>query len=87
MLGIAAGLDESVASSRVNRYELGIHSPVYPVALKLAEVLDVPVAYLYCDDDTLAEVILAFHRASSATKRELAVLLQIPKKQKSRSPK
>ena len=71
VLGIAAGIDPSVASTRVNRYEVGVHAPSYAIASKLATALDVPVAYLYCDDDGLAQLILAFHRADAAAKREI----------------
>jgi transcriptional regulator with XRE-family HTH domain len=77
VLGIAAGIDESVASTRINRYELGVHSPSYSIASKLAAALDVPVAYLYCDDDTLARVILAFSQADATTKREILKLLAV----------
>jgi transcriptional regulator with XRE-family HTH domain len=79
VLGIKAGIDESVASTRINRYELSVHSPSYSIALKLAAALDVPVAYLYCDDDTLARVILAFSQADATTKRETLRLLALTK--------
>lgn len=59
-LGIEAGMDEFVASTRVNRYEKGIHEPDEATAVKLAQVLNIPLAYLYADDDRLAEVILLF---------------------------
>lgn len=79
-LGIAAGLDEFVASTRVNRYEQGVHAPDYPMALRLAAVLEVPVAYLYCDDDELAGLLLAYHRASRAERRQaLAALAGRPR--------
>lgn len=74
-LGIEAGLDEFVASARINRYEVGVHAPDYPMAVRLAKVLDVPVAYLYCDSDDLARMVLAFHRASKATRKEVMARL------------
>ncbi|QHJ01705.1 XRE family transcriptional regulator [Xylophilus rhododendri] len=74
-LGIAAGLDPSVASTRMNRYEVGVHAPAYSISCRLAEVLEVPVAYLYCDDDELAEFILSFHRAGTKVRREVKKLL------------
>jgi len=74
-LGIEAGLDEFVASTRINRYEQGVHSPDFQIAIRLAEVLQVPVAFLYCDADDMAQMILAFHRASkSGRRRALAAL-------------
>jgi transcriptional regulator with XRE-family HTH domain len=57
-LGILAGLDPFVASTRINRYELGVHWPDYQIALKLAEVLQIPVGYLYESDDVLAELLV-----------------------------
>lgn len=74
-LGVAAGLDEFVASTRINRYELGVHQADYPMAVRLAGVLKVPVAYLYCDNDEMASMLLAFHRAPKAAKRAALKLL------------
>lgn len=71
-LGILAGLDEFVASTRINRYERGVHEPDANIALRLAEVLHVPRAYLYADDDALAEIILTY--AASLTHQELECL-------------
>jgi transcriptional regulator with XRE-family HTH domain len=74
-LGIEAGLDEFVASTRINRYEQGVHAPDFQIARRLADVLQVPVAFLYCDADEMAQMILAFHRASKPLRRQaLAVL-------------
>ncbi len=67
-LGIAAGLDEFVASARINRYELGVHKVDYPFACRLAAVLQVPVAYLYADDDRLAELIRLYGQATDEQK-------------------
>ncbi|KYP92090.1 hypothetical protein WB91_02220 [bacteria symbiont BFo1 of Frankliniella occidentalis] len=59
-LGIAAGIDEFVASSRINRYEKGIHQADIDTAQRLATVLNVPLAYFYAIDDDLAQIILDF---------------------------
>lgn len=59
-LGIAAGIDEFVASTRVNRYEKGVHEPGTEIVQKLAKVLRVPLAYFYAEDDDLAELMLVF---------------------------
>lgn len=56
-LGIAAGIDEFVASTRINRYENGIHQVDLDTAQRLADVLEIPAAYFYAEDDTLAEII------------------------------
>lgn len=56
-LGVLIGLDESSSSARMSRYESGRHEPPYKVALRIAAVLEVPVAYFYCDRDDLAELL------------------------------
>jgi transcriptional regulator with XRE-family HTH domain len=77
-LGIEAGLDEFVASTRINRYEQGVHAPDFQIAIRLAEVLQVPVAFLYCDADEMAQMILAFHRASKAARKRAMAALHAP---------
>jgi transcriptional regulator with XRE-family HTH domain len=75
-LGVAAGLDEGVASTRINRYELGVHRPDYGIAVQLARALNVPVAYLYCDDDVTAQILLALHRVTVQVRRQVLDQLQ-----------
>lgn len=59
-VGVAIGLDESVARTRISRYENGIHEPDFKTMQRIADVLSVPVAYFYADDDELADYILQF---------------------------
>ena len=59
-LGVKAGIDEFVASPRVNQYERGKHAPDFSTAERLAKVLGVPVPYFYAKEDHLADWILAF---------------------------
>ncbi|WAH65098.1 helix-turn-helix domain-containing protein [Xanthomonas hortorum] len=61
-LGIKAGLDDFVASTRVNRYETGVHQPDLQTIQRLAIALDVPVAYFYAEEDDLAQMILEYKR-------------------------
>lgn len=56
-LGIAIGLDEFVASSRINRYEKGVHLPDLTTLNNIAIALDVPPAYFFADEE-LAQIIL-----------------------------
>lgn len=56
-LGILAGIDESSASARMNQYERGKHVPDFLVASKIAEVLELPTAYFYVEDEILAEIL------------------------------
>ncbi len=57
-LGIRAGLDQFVASARMNQYEKGVHIPNFATVYGIATVLSVPTAYLFCVEDELAEQIL-----------------------------
>lgn len=59
-LGIKAGMDPSVASARVNQYERGRHDPHYLIVARMAKVLGTPPAFMYADDDGLAEHILSY---------------------------
>jgi transcriptional regulator with XRE-family HTH domain len=65
-LGIEAGLDEFVASTRVNRYETGMHQPDLQTLQRLAAILKLPVAYFYAEDDELAQLIANFKGRSKS---------------------
>lgn len=75
-LGIRAGLDSFVASTRINRYELGVHQPDMATAERLANALSVPTAYLFAGDERLARMILAFDQMSVAEKERLLKTLE-----------
>jgi transcriptional regulator with XRE-family HTH domain len=79
-LGILAGLDPAVASPRMNQYERGKHEPQLKTAKRLAEALGVPAAFLYTDDDLLAELLLQWPDLSEASKRKLIKQLDALKK-------
>lgn len=75
-LGIIAGIDEFTASARINQYERGKHVPDYQTAARLARVLEVPVTYLFADDDELAEIILLFTRCGNRKRAQVRRVLQ-----------
>ena len=76
-LGIRAGLDPFVASTRINRYEQGIHEPDMATVARLADALGVPTAYLFADDDErLARMILAFEQLPAPEKDRLLKTLE-----------
>ncbi|WP_284322484.1 helix-turn-helix domain-containing protein [Dyella acidisoli] len=77
-LGIRAGLDPSVASPRINQYERGKHTPDTSTLAKLGEVLDLPIAYFFANEDDLADLIATYHRLSPTRKRRLIALLRRP---------
>ena len=56
-VGVSIGLDESCSRTRISRYETGLHEPALATSQLLANALGVPLAYLYCEDDTMAEII------------------------------
>ncbi len=70
-LGVRIGLDEGSASARISRYESGIHEPPFGTAERLAKVLGVPTAFLYCADDDLAGVLLGWARLSKPEKKRV----------------
>lgn len=70
-LGIAAGLDRFVASTRVNRYERGVHQPDPVTVQRMADALGVPVAYLFASDERLARMILAFNDLPAQTQERV----------------
>ena len=75
-LGIEAGIDQFVASTRINRYELGIHRPDLLTVRKLAKVLDVPVAFFFADeDDEIAELLLLYKKAGTPVRAEILKML------------
>ena len=65
-LGVLIGLDEECSSARISRYESGKHQPPLKTVQLLAQKLGVPTAYLFCEDDLLAEAILKLARLSKA---------------------
>ncbi|MCX7123857.1 MAG: helix-turn-helix transcriptional regulator [Gammaproteobacteria bacterium] len=53
-LGIKAGIDQFSASARMNQYETGKHVPDFGTVKKIAQVLKLPTAYFYAEEDDLA---------------------------------
>lgn len=75
-LGILAGMDEFSASSRVNQYETGKHVPDYKTAKRMADALNIPVTYLYAEDDDMAALILLLHKSSKSKRKQVIKLLK-----------
>ncbi|MCY9798181.1 helix-turn-helix transcriptional regulator [Citrobacter braakii] len=74
-LGIAAGIDEFVASTRINRYEKGVHEADIHTAQKLAQTLNVPLAYFYVENDQLAAIVINFDKLSEEDKEKIIHLI------------
>jgi len=64
-LGIRMGIPPDVASTRVNRYEKGVHVPDLETLEAMARELGVPLPYLVAQDERLAELIRSFGTLSA----------------------
>jgi transcriptional regulator with XRE-family HTH domain len=70
-LGILAGLNLAVFSPRINQYERGKHEPQIKTAKQLAELLGIPAAFLYTEDDLLAQLLLQWNDLSIRQKKDV----------------
>jgi transcriptional regulator with XRE-family HTH domain len=76
-LGINAGIHPFTASSRMNQYERDVCWPKLQIIIHIANALQVPLPYLFCDDEDLAILILKFPSLSKAQIKRL--LAKLPK--------
>jgi transcriptional regulator with XRE-family HTH domain len=78
-VGVLIGIDESSSRARISRYELGIHEPAVATARLIANALDVPLPYLYCEDEAVAQLLFALHQlpADQRTKRANQLLEKV----------
>jgi transcriptional regulator with XRE-family HTH domain len=74
-VGVAIGIDESSSRARISRYELGVHEPPLPTAKRIAEALDAPLSYLYCEDDKVASLLLTLHRLKPGPRNTILIEL------------
>lgn len=70
-LGVLAGLDPAVASPRINQYERGKHEPQLKTAKQLAKVLGIPAAFLYTEDELLAQLLLQWGELTVRQKKDV----------------
>lgn len=70
-LGIVAGVDEFVASARMNQYETGKHAPDFIVVQQIAKALKMPSAYFYTVEDDLACLIKIYGTLSKKEQRQV----------------
>jgi transcriptional regulator with XRE-family HTH domain len=75
-LGLEIGIDPSTASPRINQYENNRHRPGDQTVIKLAEVLRVPIAFFYAEDDSLAQLILLCVQLDEEQRSVLAQYIQ-----------
>lgn len=70
-LGILIGMDENSASGRMNHYEKGRHIPDIATLKKIANELNVPLNYFFCEDETTAELVIEISKLDTEKKLEL----------------
>lgn len=70
-LGIMIGLDEGCSSARMSRYENSVHEPSFSIIESIARVLELPVAYFFCDDDNLAEMMRLYISSGEAVRQRM----------------
>lgn len=75
-LGDRMGLGKDKGSSRINRYEHQVTAIGFDNLDKLAEVLDVPVAYLVAENPSMADGILELSRANATEQERLVLALR-----------
>jgi len=75
-LGIAAGMDEFSASPRMNHYERGRHAPDFTMLRNLANVLEVPTAYFYAEEEWLAVWLMQIPMLNAAKHAQLLRILR-----------
>jgi len=74
-LGDRMGLGKEKGSSRINRYEHQVTAIGFDNLGLLAQLLDVPAAYLLADDAAMADAILALAQADDPQREALATLI------------
>ncbi|MBF6023089.1 helix-turn-helix domain-containing protein [Lysobacter niastensis] len=75
-LGDHIGLGKQVGSTRINRYEQQKSRCDMDTAAQIAKELGVPLAFLFAESDTLAEMILAFSKLTKGDQGKLLAELK-----------
>ena len=75
-LGVRIGMEPSSASGRMNHYEKGRHVPDVNTLKRLAEELNVPLNYFFCEKDLMAEMVLLFNSLTEEEKEQLVEKLK-----------
>lgn len=74
--------DKANGSVRINRYEQQVNRADMDTAAALAKSLEVPLAYLFTEDDDQAELLLAFAKLSKSERSQvLDLAMQMAAKQ------
>ena len=76
VVGDRMGLGKEKGSSRINRYEHQITAIGFDNLDTLADVLEIPAAYLLAESPSMADAILAVASASPKQQADLVLVLQ-----------
>ncbi|MBF4371021.1 XRE family transcriptional regulator, partial [Vibrio anguillarum] len=69
--GVKIGMEQGSASGRMNHYEKGRHVPDIGTLQRMAEELNVPLNYFFCENDLSAELACAIDKMSDEEKAML----------------
>lgn len=75
-LGEHLGMKPNLASARMTQYEKGQHAPNFQLLKRLSGILDVPVTYFYCEDNTATKLTMELHRLDDKERQQLLQDLQ-----------
>ena len=70
-LGIRIGMEPSSASGRMNHYEKGRHTPDIGTLRRMADELNVPLNYFFCESELSAALACAIDKMSDEDKAAL----------------
>lgn len=70
-LGVRIGMDESSASPRMNQYEKGRHAPDIRTLKLIADELEVPLNYFFCEDEVSAKLAIVIDQLPTERKKAL----------------
>ncbi|MDC9514509.1 helix-turn-helix transcriptional regulator [Pseudoalteromonas sp. CST5] len=74
-LGIKIGLDPSSASGRMNHYEKGRHTPDLQTLKRIAEELDVPLNYFFCETEEMANFVVMLHQLPKEKRDKILAIM------------
>jgi transcriptional regulator with XRE-family HTH domain len=74
-LGIMAGINEFSTSASMNQYETGKYTTSFLTLYKIAKVLNIPTAYFYAEDDSLAEITKLYAHLDKRSQRKLLLTI------------
>jgi transcriptional regulator with XRE-family HTH domain len=70
-LGGLVSKDKANGSVRINRYEQEVNRADMDTAAALARALDVPLAYLFAEEDDQAEMLLEFAKLTKSERSKV----------------